>query len=379
MSSSPSSSPTRIAVIMAGGAGERFWPYSRRLRPKQVLALSSAQPMIAESIARIASVIPAERVLIVAGAHLREAILEAVGPEFPPQNLICEPQARNTAACLALATAVAAQRYGNPTIAVLTADHKINPVPTFAAQVARACEVAEQSRSLITFGIPPLAPDTGFGYIELGPPRPQFGPEVYDVARFREKPDRATAEAFVASGRFFWNSGMFFWTADTIREAFAAYQPAMAAALDAMKAAAATPAFDAVVAEQFRTIESLPIDTAILERAPNRIVLRATFAWDDIGSWTAIPTIHPPDSNGNSIRAEALPLDTRGCILFQTPDVVAQATTAGAPVPLIATLGVENLVIVQTPDAILVCHRDRVQDIKSIVKSLKESRSGRST
>lgn len=360
--------PPRVAVIMAGGAGERFWPYSRRRRPKQLLRLTGEKPMLTEAVERIARRIPRERVFIIAGESLRRPILGALGPDFPRENVIAEPEARNTAPCLALAAAVIRQRFGpgGATMAVLTADHLIEPDDVFLRQVDEACTAAERSGALVMFGVPPTEPHTGFGYIECGRARPEFAPGAYEVLRFREKPNAETARQFLEAGNFFWNSGMFFWTTAALLEAFAAHQPAMARAIERLEAAWGAPRRKAEAREAFASMEKLPIDVAILERAANRLCLRAEFRWEDIGSWTALSRIRPPDTQGNVVMADLTALDTRDCVFFAPP--------GGRRRVHIAALGVSGLIVVVTDGAVLVASRDRAQDIKSLLAALRDKR-----
>jgi mannose-1-phosphate guanylyltransferase len=357
------SAESPVAVIMAGGTGERFWPYSRRNRPKQLLCLTGPDPMLTTTVRRIAPHFSPERILIVTGESLREPILRCLGAELPGENIVVEPMARNTAGCLALAAAVVRRRFGNPPIAVLTADHWISPDETFCAQVVQACGLAAQTQTLVTFGIPAARPDVGYGYIEIGGAREDLGPGVHEVHQFREKPDVRQAEEFVRSGRFFWNSGMFFWTCDTIREAFRIHQPAMFEGIEALESAWNTPYWTQTLAAVFQKMPSLPIDVAILEKAANRLVIRAEFTWDDIGTWASLERLHPADAQGNLVLAEGFPLESEGNLLVQVP---------GEESPAIATYGVKDLVIVATRDVVLVCDRHRAQDLKKLVKHLQE-------
>jgi mannose-1-phosphate guanylyltransferase len=340
----------RVAVIMAGGAGERFWPYSRRLRPKQVLRLGGRAAMLAETIERVSTLIPPKRVLIVAGEHLREPILNCLGPGFPPENIVIEPMPRNTAACMALATVVVERRFGDATMAVLTADHVIAPADVFLSQIDLACRAAEASGGLITFGIPPTRPDTGFGYIEAGAPRTDLGEGVRDVIQFREKPDLETAQRFLDAGHFYWNSGMFCWTRHAIAEAFRLHQPAFFRGMGTLAAAYDTDRYPQVLLEVFEGWEKSAIDVAIMEKAPNRLMIQAKFEWDDIGSWTSLSRLREADADGN--------------VVFHVPESSTR--------PLVATLGVKDLIIVVADDVVMICDRNRPQDVKTLLQKVKE-------
>ncbi len=383
--------PNRIAVIMAGGSGERFWPYSRRLRPKQLLSFGGRPPMLREAVRRIAPIIPPERVLVIAGGHLRQPILECLGADFPPENVIAEPEGRNTAPCLVLAAAVARRRWGNPTMAVLTADHIVEPEEVFLDQVRQACEAAERAGDLVIFGVPPTEPHTGYGYIETSAARPELGADALNVVQFREKPDLQTAREFVAAGTFFWNSGMFFWTSEAFCAAARQHQPAMARALDAIERAWDTPDATEVVARAFASMEKLPIDIAIMEKALNRLCIRARFHWEDIGAWTALDRLFAPDAEGNVLVGDVTVLDAHGSVIYAPGESSSPASdktgaaspvgsfspaagASGAPKPkLVAALGVRDVIVVAVEDVILVASKDRAQDIKKLIARLRES------
>jgi len=356
--------PNRVAVIMAGGAGERFWPYSRKHRPKQLLRLGGREPMLVETLDRVATLIPRERVLIVAGEHLRDPILSCLGPSFPRENVVVEPMPRNTAACLALAAVVMGKRFGPATMAVLTADHVIEPEDVFLAQLDLACRVAETTDGLITFGIPPSRPDTGFGYIEAGNRRPDLGEGVRDVAQFREKPDLDTARRFVEAGNFYWNSGMFCWTHKAITGAFERHQPAFHQGMQRLDDACGTDRYDETLRAVFESWENLPIDVAILEKAQNRFVVEARFTWDDIGSWTSLARLRDADDNGNVVLGDAILHDTRNSIVFHIPESSTR--------PLVAALGVQDLILVVSDDVVMVCDRKRPQDVKKLLQRVRD-------
>ncbi len=354
-----------VAVIMAGGAGERFWPYSRKERPKQLLRLGAEKPMLVETIDRVSPVIPRDRVLIVAGEHLRRPILDCLGPDFPEENLVVEPIPKNTAACLALAAVVMGKRFGNATMAVLTADHVIRPEAIFVSQVRLACRVAQETGSLVTFGIPPTRPDTGFGYIEAGEQMKKLGGRVREVKQFREKPDTQTARTFVDAGNFYWNSGMFFWTRDAITEAFRQHQPAFHKGMERIADAYGTEQYRDVLREVFEAYEKKPIDTAILEKAGNRLMVEAEFIWDDIGSWTSLGRLRDADDQGNVVLADSINHDSHNTIVFQVPE--------SAKRPLIATLGVDDLIIVVSDDVVMVADRKRPQDVKKLLHKVRDA------
>jgi len=288
----------RVGVVMAGGSGERFWPISRRLRPKQLLHLTQDQEtMLGEAVSRVAPLIAPEDVYVVTGEHLVAAIREA-GVGVPDENVIAEPCKRNTAGCLAYAAAHLLAKYGGDgddlTMAVLTADHIIGDSEAFRATIRIAMDAAESEQALATVGMVPTRPETGYGYIQAdADPLPQYAGsvQVYPVAAFHEKPDAARAEAFMQSGHYFWNGGMFFWRLSVFLAALAEASPNIAAAVRAMTDAMRA-GDDGRVRQAFEALENISIDYALMERADNVVVARADFDWDDVGSWPALDGRH---------------------------------------------------------------------------------------
>jgi len=365
----------RVAVVMAGGSGERFWPLSRRSTPKQLLPLTeSGQTLLQETVERIEEVIPPERVLIITSAQIRDAAAAACS--VPGANVLAEPCKRNTAGCLAFAAAHILARFDAPpdqiTMTVLTADHRIGDADAFRNCVCAALETVERQPSLGVIGIAPTRPETGYGYIELPEDAaPAFispeGVGVYPVLRFHEKPDVKTAAEFVDSGRYLWNSGMFFWTLSTFLAELGHASPDHAAAVAAMTAALRGNDAPGVEAA-FAAMTNISIDYALMEKARNIVMARGDFEWEDIGSWEAVSRIFPQDRNGNVVNGEAVLIDVRDSVVFKTP---------GAADIAVATLGVDNLVVVVTADAVLVMPRDRAQDVRKIVEELRNRNSDR--
>lgn len=346
------------AVIMAGGSGERFWPYSRIQRPKQLLHLADEhRTMLQQAVDRIAPLVPAERVLIITSTVLQEPIRKAM-PQLPAHNVIAEPAKRNTAPCLALAAAhIRAREGGNDAaMAVLTADHFIGNEAEFLSNVATALRAAEQHGSLVTLGIPPSRPETGYGYIERGDPHGA----VHHVVCFKEKPDRATAQQYLESGRFLWNSGMFFWTVSSLQRAMIDHLPAVGQHIDAMATAITTNQGEHLDA-LFTAMPDVSIDYGVMERAANVEVVPATFVWDDIGSWDALLRLHPLDDNGNVVIGAATLVDCHHSIIVNVNERGHVATA----------VGLYNAVLVVTDDASMVCPKDRAQDVKTIVQALR--------
>jgi mannose-1-phosphate guanylyltransferase len=359
----------RVAVVMAGGSGERFWPLSRRSTPKQLLPLTeSGQTLLQESVERIAGVIPPERVFIITSAQIRDAAAAACS--VPDENVLAEPCKRNTAGCLAFAASHIMARFNVPadqiTMSVLTADHRIGDAAAFCDCVRAALETVESQPALGVIGIAPTRPETGYGYIELpGDAAPALispkGVGVYPVLRFHEKPDAAKAAEFVASGRYLWNSGMFFWTLSTFLAELGHASPGHAAAVESMTAALHDHDTARVDAE-FTALTNISIDYALMEKARNIVMARGDFEWEDIGSWEAVGRIFPRDEEGNVVSGDAVLVDTRDSIVFKTP---------GAADITVATLGLDNMVVVVVGDAVLVMPRDRAQDVRGIVEEIR--------
>ncbi|MGE3496834.1 MAG: mannose-1-phosphate guanylyltransferase [Candidatus Binatia bacterium] len=335
---------------MAGGAGTRFWPLGRARLPKQFLTLYGRRPMLVETAARLRGVVSPDAVLVVAPPALAP-LVRAQLPRLPRRNLIIEPSARGTAACLALAAAHVARRAPTATMGVLTADHAIRDVAAFRAALRRGFAVAEDEW-LVTFGIRPTRPETGYGYIRLGSPLDRGVPRLFRAARFVEKPDRQTARRFLAGGRYRWNSGMFAWRADVFNAALARHAPRVARAAEMVARSGGVEAKRA-----YARLPTVPVDVAVLERAERIAVVEARFDWDDVGSWSAMPGLWGTDDAGNAARGRVLLLDCRDTIVH-------------ADRRLVAVLGGAGLVVVDTQDALLICPRDRAQEVRRVVDAL---------
>jgi mannose-1-phosphate guanylyltransferase len=358
----------RIAVIMAGGAGERFWPLSRQSRPKQLLRFGGRPPMLEETIRLISPIVAPQRIFIVTCEKLRKPI-ERAFPNFPRENIICEPEGKNTAPCLALATAVVSKKFRNPTIGVFTADHLINRKGGFRANVRAAYDFAEKHPALLTIGLRPTRPETGFGYIEAGElAASKRGGKIFRVRRFREKPDQHTARRFLRSNRFYWNSGMFFWQAQTLLRAFERFAPKFSRGVAEMSRALGTPRQRRVVSDVFRSFPTISIDYAVMEKADNAYMVEAEFDWEDIGTWTALHKIFAKNGDRN--------VQVGLCELHQCKNsIFYNAATEDSH--LIAAYGVSDLIVVSAGDAVLVCHREHAQDVKKIVDELKKKKANK--
>jgi mannose-1-phosphate guanylyltransferase len=350
------------AIIMAGGSGTRFWPKSRRDRPKQLLRLSGDATMIQQTVARIAPLVPRDRILIITGAD-QAAATRAQLPDLPAENIIAEPAPRDTAPCVALAAGIVRKRDSQATMIVMPADHVIEPPEAFHATVQAAASVVDQDPgALVTFGIKPTHPETGYGYIERGPLlETRGGIPVYEVVQFREKPDRATAEAFLAAGNFAWNAGIFVWRAHTILDELKAHRPNLALALEPIFQSLGMPEEAETLARLFPSLERIPIDKAVMERAARVRVLEVPYRWSDVGDWRALAALIEPDSSGNATQGSVVARGTTNSIIISDDG------------GLVATLGVDNLVVVHSGKATLVARKDQLDKLKALVEGLKDS------
>lgn len=348
-----------IAIILAGGSGTRFWPLSRRARPKQLLPLWGDKPMLAETLERLAPQVPADRAIIVCGAHLKEGVQEAL-PDLPPGQILIEPAARNTMPALALAAVAARRTFPGELLGIFPSDHHIAPPEALQACVAYAAERARDG-AIATMGIPPTRPETGFGYLRVpeAPPRDGVVRHV-PVEAFVEKPDQETALRYLQGGRHLWNSGMFIMSTETFFAELERQQPETHALFARLDAAWETPERDAVMREVFEQAPSTSIDYAIMEGARRVEVVPATFTWSDVGHWRALEEVAEADDAGNVATGDVLALETTGSILHATGGRV------------VAALGLEDLIVVDTPDAVMVLPKERAQDVRAIVAALRE-------
>ena len=348
--------PHYYACILAGGSGERFWPMSRTRTPKHLLKLFSDRTLIEETVRRLDGVVPAANLFVLTSAAQWEGVRAAL-PFLPADQIIAEPARRDTAAAAALATGWVHARDPQGVLALLPADAFIRDARRFAGQLREAFGLAAGTgweapeRALLTFGVKPTRPETGFGYLELGdaiaahPPAPGF----HRVHRFVEKPDAATAQSYLASGNYVWNAGMFVWRTAAFLQEAERLQPVLAGFMREFPAGDPT----AYLAAHFAALPKISVDYAILEKAAAVATLVADFDWSDVGSWTAVPDHLPADGVGNTVRGAVAAVDSSHNIVISNGR-------------MIALCGVKDLVVVETPDAVLVCHRDAVQAIKKL-------------
>lgn len=351
----------RFVVIMAGGRGERFWPQSRHATPKHLLPIVGDKSMLVQTVDRVAGVVPPENVFVITTEAQLDGCRRAC-PGLPLDNIVAEPVGRDTAAATGLAMLLVKQRHPTAAFAMLPADHVIHDVGEYAKLLEVAFESAESADVLVTLGIKPTEPATGFGYIQQsGRWRKVGGREVMAVRRFVEKPDLATAEGYLASGDYFWNAGMFVWRVPVVEAAFRAHAPELFAGLARLETAAApTGGWAAALAQIYPALPKISVDYALMEKSTNVVVVPATFDWDDVGAWPAIAKHFTPDAAGNVLRGLAMVEDGRGNIVVSDNG------------HLTAVVGASDLVVVHTPEATLIVPKAKAQEIKALLKRLAD-------
>ncbi|MBN2206229.1 MAG: mannose-1-phosphate guanylyltransferase [Candidatus Aminicenantes bacterium] len=350
------------AVIMAGGSGTRFWPLSRARRPKQFLPIVGRKTMVEETVERLRPLIRAGRVYTIANAD-QTRTLRRLLPRVPAGNLLVEPAGRNTAPCLMLAMSRVFLRNPKAVVAALPADHLIRDAARFREKLEAAAEAALAGDHLITFGIPPTFPSTGYGYIHFEKERSiEAGGRVfYRVRAFKEKPPYDEALRFLAAGTFLWNSGIFLWRADVFARKLERHAPELYPFWTRMlKAAAKKSGKD--MAAIFREIPAISIDYALMEKAEGVLMTEGDFGWSDVGAWSSLCDVWPRDGAGNAANGGLQALDARDCLVYN-------------PKKLTALIGVKDLVVVDTADALLVCRKDHDQKVKDVVEALKKKGS----
>jgi mannose-1-phosphate guanylyltransferase len=345
-------------VVLAGGSGERFWPLSTPAHPKQFPPLLDGRSFFQHTVERAAALVGRARVLVATRRDLLPIVREQL-PGFPAEQCVLEPVGRDTAACIGLAALSLERRAPGARMLITPSDHYISPFHAFEETIRHGLTLLDRVDGLVTLGIPPTRPETGYGYILAGDAVPAH-PAARRCARFTEKPDRTTAERFLADGRYYWNSGIFLWAAGRILKAMARHLPEHWGLLtrlqDALGTADEVQALDAV----FPQMPRVSVDVGILERAEDVYMVPATFTWDDVGAWSALGRILPPDEWGNSVVGRHVHRDSRGCVIY--------ATTRP-----IATIGLQNVVVVETPEGVLVCPVERAQEVKEIARMLREA------
>lgn len=344
------------AVIMAGGKGERFWPKSRENFPKQFLSLThDGETMIQKTVKRISSLVAPQDIFIVTNDFYRKIVMQQL-PNVPEENILSEPYRKNTAPCIAFATAVIKKKYDDAVMIILPSDHLIKDEQVYTRTLLNAVAKATEGNNLVTIGITATYPETGYGYINFG----EKSGEAYKVKRFVEKPDLCTAKQYLASGDYLWNSGMFVWRVSSIEERFKEYMPEVYAGAEKIGNSFGTENFDDTLKKEYNKFESQSIDFGIMEKSSDIYTLAGNFGWDDVGNWLAVERINQTDSNKNYIEGDVI---SENC---------NNITVCGGK-RLIATVGLENIIIVDTDDSVLVCSKNNTQDIKKVIECLKEN------
>lgn len=354
---------------MAGGGGTRFWPLSRKKMPKQFLNLTGRDTMVNETIDRIASNVPRENIYIVTNVSQAPLMQEVTTGHLAPNRILAEPAARNTAACIGYAAVEIQKKYGDSIMCVLPSDHYIKNTVAYSEVMEFAMKLAEETDQLVTIGIKPTAPATGYGYIKYNKKVKEVGHTIgavsqkritaYPVSDFVEKPSLVTAKSYVEQGCYLWNSGMFVWKTSVILKYFEELLPDIYECLMEIEQAIGTDKEQEVIDRVYPTIPKISVDYGIMERADNVIMLEGDFGWNDVGSWDALDALYDTDENNNVVYGNQIHIGSRNCIAYGKDK-------------LIATIGLDNVVIVETDDAVLVCNKDCAQDVKKIVEMLEE-------
>ena len=347
-------------VIMAGGGGTRFWPLSRQKTPKQLLNLSGKDLMVNEAADRMASVIGKDNIFIVTAEVQAPSMIDATQGKVPAENILAEPAARNTAACIGYAAMEILKKHGDGVMIITPADHYIEDVPALTEIFRKAITTAENEDKLVTIGLKPTFASTGFGYIKYDA---KTEGDVKPVVEFREKPDQETAQKYVESGEYAWNSGMFIWKASLILDKLREYVPDIYEDLAKIGDAMNTADEQKVLHEVYPGIRKISIDYAVMEPSAARgdvLVIPGDCGWNDVGSWDMMNILHKPDEDGNILLGDVTAIDVSDSVVYSSGRIVT-------------VLGVDNLVVVETPDSVMVCRKDKAQDVKKIVDALKDA------
>lgn len=342
---------------MAGGGGTRFWPLSRQETPKQLLNLSGKDLMVNEAIERLCQVADKDDIFIVTNSIQTPKMLEATKKRIKKNHILSEPSSRNTAACIGYAAFEILKKYGDGLMVITPSDAYIKDEKEFAKVLKIALETAKAKDVLVTVGIKPTFASTGYGYIKFK----KDANSAFKVLEFKEKPELATAQKYVESGDYLWNSGMFIWKASTILEAFKNFLPNVYSDLEKIAQSMGSQEEFNAIEEIYPKIESISVDYGIMEKSDRVYVVPGDFGWSDVGSFDMLGALHEKDKNQNIIIGDSINIDTKNSIVYSDKR-------------LVATIGLDDVVVVETPDAVLVCKKDRVQDVKKVVEELKAQR-----
>ena len=352
-------------VIIAGGKGERFWPQSRAACPKHLLPVVGEKPLLTQTIDRVKPLAPGKNIFVITSA-VQENAVRAVCKGIPAANIIAEPIGRDTAAAVGLAAAIVAARDPQGVFAVLPADHVIHDNKAYAADLAAAFAAAGAAEVMVTIGIKPTEPATGFGYIQRAEQWKSFNRRpVFRVQRFVEKPQQAVAESYLAAGDYLWNAGMFVWSVPVVEKALAQHAPELDSALKPIRLALAQKrSLTGVLKKVYPTLPKISVDYALLEKSTNVVVLPSSFDWDDVGAWPAVAKHLTPDGAGNVSRGLVVVEQGRNNLVFSEGK------------HLVTVLGLDDLIVVHTADATLVCPKSKAQDIKALLKQVEALKGG---
>jgi mannose-1-phosphate guanylyltransferase len=344
---------------MAGGRGERFWPKSRKSMPKQLLDVFTGTPLIQETVTRLKGLIPIDNIYVITNQMIASKIKD-FAPELNEKNIIAEPMGRNTAAAIGVMATYLKVKFGNPTILIATADHVIPDYDLFLKHVSVAAEIADKNNALITFGIKPSYPETGFGYIKSGKIAKTIdGIKTFHIDRFEEKPDIDTAIQYMENGTFYWNSGIFCWKCDTILDALRIHMPDLYEKLMDIESGIIKGFWPSILDKIYPELKSIPIDKGIMEKAQNALVVESNFGWHDIGSWVTLEAIRPKDANENVLMGPGISVDSQNNIIVSEK-------------PFVAALGVKDMIIVALEDTILICPKNKAQEIRKVIQEIEK-------
>ena len=343
------------AVIMAGGVGSRFWPRSKEKKPKQLIRSFGEHTMIQDTVKRLDGLVKPENILVITNKIQKPRVIEQL-PELKPENIIDEPFGKNTAACIGLASILIKAKNKEAVVITLPSDHLIKDEEQFRNCLKNAAEYASHSKGLVTIGIIPNRPETGYGYIQFDDK--EISKNIYRVLTFAEKPNLSTAKQFIESGDFLWNAGIFIWRVDSILDEISEHLPDLYEGLQQIEQVIGTGNYEKELVGVYGQLKSISIDYGVMEKAKNVFLTKADFYWNDVGSWEAVYEIAEKDAEGNALVGDIYTENTFNSYIF-------------TPKKFVATIGVEDLIIIETHDALLVCNRNNAQDVRRVVEYIK--------